>query len=109
MILGARRSWRFSSNGSKACRERSRRVQATFAQPGVSGLAHKGTRLAEVAGPRLARNSRMEKIMTANAADAAVERKCKLEVRPEIWDLSGEMYATFSVAGGPPNGLALGT
>jgi len=40
--------------------------------------------------------------MTAEIADAAVERKCKLEVRPEIWDLSGEMYATFSVEGNPP-------
>lgn len=40
--------------------------------------------------------------MTADTADAAVERKCKLEVRPEIWDLSGEMYATFSVEGSPP-------
>jgi hypothetical protein len=44
----------------------------------------------------------MEQIMTANAADAAVERKCRLEVRPEIWDLSGEMYAAFSVEGSPP-------
>ena len=34
-----------------------------FAQPGVSGQAHKGMRPAGVAAPRLARHSRMEKIM----------------------------------------------
>jgi len=30
------------------------------------------------------------------------DKKCTLEVRPEIWDLHGSMYATFAVEGSPP-------
>jgi hypothetical protein len=39
--------------------------------------------------------------MAADPADAK-DRKCTLEVRPEIWDLHGEMSAMFAVEGSPP-------
>jgi len=38
--------------------------------------------------------------MTADTADLGIA-KCKLEVRPEIWDLRGQMWATFADKGQP--------
>jgi hypothetical protein len=49
-------------------------------------------------------NIMSEEIVAAAAADIVIigeEAKCKLEVRPEIWDLRGQMWATFAVEGGP--------
>jgi hypothetical protein len=40
--------------------------------------------------------------MSNGVEDVVVDKRCTLEVRPEIWDLRGEMWATFSVEGSPP-------